>query len=276
MQTIIDEPDLRAHVETLARTPRVPGTEHHAVAGAYIEARLEMFGYEPLLVQGASGEGVNVHARRGDRNRPLFVVGAHYDTVAGSPGADDNASGVAVLLEVARAFAAVDPTVCIEFVAYDLEESGLRGSREHCGHLRRREADVAGMLSLEMLGFTGEGQVFVPGVQTSRSKGDFLAVVANDKSAHLLKMFEGLGTSLPMECVVAPDGTEAGALSQLSDHGSFWAAGFPALLVTDTAFLRNPHYHRPTDLPATLDYAFLKQSADAVLEAIARFTTAVR
>jgi hypothetical protein len=88
-----------------------------------------------------------------------------------------------------------------------------------------------------------------------------------------LTMFDGLETSLPMERVVAPEGTEAGELSQLSDHGSFWATGFPALLVTDTALLRNPHYHRPSDRPATLDYAFLKESADAVLQALRRFTT---
>ena len=124
-----------------------------------------------------------------------------------------------------------------------------------------------------MLGFTGEDQVFVPGVETSRTRGDFLAVVANDKSAHLLNMFDGLKTSLPIERVVAPSGTDAGELSHLSDHGSFWATGFPALLVTDTALLRNPHYHRSTDLPATLDYTFLKESAEAVLQALRRFTT---
>ncbi len=191
----------------------------------------------------------------------------------GSPGADDNASGVAAVLEVARAYSGMTPTMCVEFVAYDLEESGLLGSHEHCGQLLRDKADVIGMLSLEMLGFTGEDQVFVPGVETSRTRGDFLAVVANDRSAHLLETFEGLETALPMERVVAPKGTDADELSQLSDHGSFWATGFPALLVTDTALLRNPHYHRATDRPATLDYTFLRESADAVLQALRRFTT---
>jgi Zn-dependent M28 family amino/carboxypeptidase len=269
-QMTIDEPNLRAHVERLARTPRVPGTREHADACAYVEGQLQLFGYEPHRVPGARDGGVNVHASLGNGHKPRFVVGAHYDTVVGSPGADDNASGVAALLEVAHAYTGVKPRMCVEFVAYDLEESGLRGSHEHCGQLLREGAYVVGMLSLEMLGFTGEDQVFVPGVETSRN---FLAVVANDKSVHLLKMFEGLETTLPMERVVAPRGTDAGELSQLSDHGSFWATGFPALLVTDTALLRNPHYHRTTDLPATLDYTFLKLSADAVWQALVRFTT---
>ena len=128
------------------------------------------------------------------------------------------------------------------------------------------------MLSLEMLGFTGEDQVLVEGVETDRTSGDFLAVVANESSAHLLKMFDGLDLAVPIERVVAPTATEAGALSYLSDHGSFWDAGLPALLVTDTALLRNPHYHRPTDVPETLDYRFLAESAEAVLRAVRRFT----
>jgi aminopeptidase YwaD len=273
----IDEPNLRARVAKLARTPRVPGTWGHSNAGVHIESQLRMAGYETRRVPGPQGRGVNVHATLGDQHKRLFVVGAHYDTVPDSPGADDNASGVAALLEVARAFVAIKPKppVCVEFVAYDLEESGLLGSRAHCWQLRRKKAQVAGMLSLEMLGFTGEDQVFVPGVETSRTKGNFLAVVANGKSAHLLRMFEPLETSLPIERVVAPKGTEAGGLSQLSDHSSFWATGFPALLVTDTAFLRNPHYHQPTDVPTTLDYTFLRQSTDAVLQALIRFTTRI-
>jgi Zn-dependent M28 family amino/carboxypeptidase len=164
------------------------------------------------------------------------------------------------------------PSMGLELVAYDLEESGLVGSREHCNKLRREGAEVVGMLSLEMLGFTGEDQVLVAGVETERARGDFLAIVANESSAHLLKMFDGIDLALPMERVVAPMGTEAGALSYLSDHGSFWDAGLPALLVTDTALLRNPHYHRSTDLPATLDYDFLTASTEAVLSAVRRFT----
>jgi Zn-dependent M28 family amino/carboxypeptidase len=260
------EDRLRAHVEALAHSPRVPGTVDHARARAYIEEQLRSFGCETLLVSFTSG--VNVHTRA--RGRRL-VVGAHYDSVVGSPGADDNASGVAAMLEVARACRRAALPVPVEFVAYDQEESGLVGSRAHCDRLGRERAEVLGMVSLEMLGFTGDDQVFVPGVVTSRTKGDFLAVVANHESAHLLEMFDELDPTVPLELVVAAADSEAGALASLSDHGSFWDAGCPALLVTDTAFLRNPHYHRSTDVPATLDYAFLAGSTQTVIEALGRF-----
>jgi hypothetical protein len=77
---------------------------------------------------------------------------------------------------------------------------------------------------------------------------------------------------LPIECVTVQKGTEAGALARLSDHGAFWAAGWPALLVTDTAFLRNPHYHQASDTSDTLDYGFLKRSAQKVTEALLQLT----
>lgn len=269
MPTLEDR--LRAHVETLAGTPRVPGTGEHAQARAYIDAQLRSFGYETCLVPFPFPTGVNVHtAARGAR----LVVGAHYDSVVGSPGADDNASGVAAMLEVARACRATPLAVPIEFVAYDQEENGLVGSRDHCDRLGRERDDVLGMLSLEMLGFTGDDQVFVPGVVTSRTKGDFLAVVANHESAHLLEMFDELETNLPLELVVAAADSEAGALSSLSNHGSFWDAGCPALIVTDTAFLRNPHYHRATDVPSSLDYAFMARSTEVVIEALRRYRRA--
>jgi aminopeptidase YwaD len=269
----VTEARVRAHVEMLAAAPRVPSTPEHAAARSYIDAQLRSSGYETRQVRDPLRGGVNVHAVKGDPGKPRFVVGAHYDSVVGSPGADDNASGVAALLEVARDFAASSPTMCVEFVAYDLEENGLVGSHAHCQQLKRDNHQVAGMLSLEMLGFTGEQQILVPGVITSRVRGDFLAVVANETSAHLLDLFEGADGPLPIERVVAPEGTEAGELSQLSDHGSFWSAGWPALLVTDTAMLRNPHYHAKTDVPASLNYTFLAQSARAVLFALLRFTT---
>jgi Zn-dependent M28 family amino/carboxypeptidase len=257
---------LRTHVEALAHAPRVPGSRQHALARAYIDDGFRSFGYETLSVPFAGG--VNVHTKaRGVR----LVVGAHYDSVGSSPGADDNASGVAAMLEVARACREASLPVPVEFVGYDQEENGLLGSLAHCDALGPSRRDVLGMISLEMLGFTGDDQVFVPGVVTSRTRGDFLAVVSNHESAHLLAMFEDLETTLPIEIVVAAADTEAGALASLSDHGSFWDAGSPALLVTDTAFLRNPHYHRPSDLPETLDYAFLTQSTEAVIQALQRF-----
>jgi Zn-dependent M28 family amino/carboxypeptidase len=260
------ETRLRAHIEALAAAPRVPGTAEHARARDYVKGQLRAFGYETHVVPFVGGS--NVHTRAAGRP---FIVGAHYDSVVGSPGADDNASGVAAMLEVARAAMDRPFPVPVEFVAYDQEENGLIGSRAHCDRLVREGAAIAGMMSLEMLGFTSRDQVFVPGVETSRTEGDFLAVVADHASAHLLEMFEELATALPLELVVAAADSEAGALSSLSDHGSFWDAGYPALIVTDTAFLRNPHYHRASDRPETLNYEFLTLSTEAVVSALRRF-----
>lgn len=156
----------------------------------------------------------------------------------------------------------------VQFVAYDREEDGLLGSAAHCNRLGG--VDVIGMLSLEMLGYKAEHQTLVEGVDTKRSEGDFLALVSNPKSMRLLKLFEGLVSDLPVEAVTFRAGSEAALLSGLSDHGLFWAKGHRALLVTDTAFLRNPHYHKPTDTPSTLDYEFLCRSAELVSKAISR------
>jgi aminopeptidase YwaD len=260
------EKRLRAHVEALASAPRVPGTAEHTQARAYVESQLRSFGHETRIDRFPGG--FNLHTKASGSR---FIVGAHYDSVPGSPGADDNASGVAALLEVARAAIERPFPVAVEFVAYDQEENGLAGSLAHCDRLGRERSDIAGMMSLEMLGFTGVDQVFVPGIETSRTQGDFLAVVANHESAHLLEMFDELQPSLPLELVVAASDSEAGALSSLSDHGSFWDAGYPALIATDTAFLRNPHYHRATDLPATLNYEFLSLSTETVIAALRRF-----
>jgi aminopeptidase YwaD len=145
------------------------------------------------------------------------------------------------------------------------------------------------MMSLEMLGFTAQTQTLVPGVSIASTQGDFLAVVADERSRDLLPAFQGtdrptdpphspgLGdaASLPIECVVVRRGTEAAALARLSDHGAFWEGGWPALLVTDTAFLRNPHYHQPTDTPDSLDYDFLRRAAERVFEALLRLTRAI-
>jgi aminopeptidase YwaD len=276
--------DLRRHVEALAQSPRVPGTRAHADAAAYILEAFGRYGYECAVDRGEGGD--NVVAAHGDPKAPIVLIGAHYDSVQGSPGADDNASGIAALLEIARAFAetppalaANDPRSHVQFVAFDQEELGLLGSRAYCRALRARGANVAAMLSLEMLGFTSAYQTMVPGVSVASKQGDFLAVVANAESEHLLSAFEparsirmvtGRGQELPLECVRVDAGTEAAGLARLSDHGAFWDAGWPALLVTDTAFLRNPHYHMASDTPDTLDYAFLLRSAQKVAEALRR------
>jgi Zn-dependent M28 family amino/carboxypeptidase len=276
----MDVQTLQRHVETLARHPRVPGTREHAAAASYVLAELRRSGLGARIDRTASG-GDNVIAEWGRPGSPLVVVGAHYDSVEKSPGADDNASGVAALLEVARTFAAdvegrspEGGSVRVQFVAFDREEMGLLGSQAHCARLASERAPVLGMMSLEMLGFTSPHQTLVPGVPVARQAGDFLAVVANARSGHLLRAFvveDAAG--VPIEKVRVDEGAEATALAGLSDHGAFWDRGWPALLVTDTAFLRNPHYHGDSDTPDTLDYGFLHRSTEAVAAALGRLRT---
>ena len=260
---------LTRHVETLARTPRVPGTHEHSLAADYIRGCFADLGYD-LSIQGGGNFCTNIVAAKGPSQGPLFVVGAHYDSVPGSPGADDNASGVAALLEVAEAFTSVRLKTRVLFVAYDREEDGLLGSDSHVRFLSDIKAKVRGMLSLEMLGYTSASQARVPGVKVARTAGDFLAVVANGNKASkaLQDAFED--GPLPLERVIVQEGTQAAQLARLSDHGSFWKVGWPAVLVTDTAFLRNPHYHKASDTPDTLDMEFLKLSTEAVTSAVTR------
>lgn len=260
---------LRRHVEALASMPRPPASVGHLRARRYIEDALSSYGLPVRRVEFArtdSERGVNLLCEPAspEGRAPVVVVGAHYDSVPQSPGADDNASGVAALLELARRFGGESTAAGarrIVFAAYDCEEDGLVGSRAHCADLARTGARVAAMISLEMLGFTSAEQTVPSGVSVDRSRGDFLALVANQRSAPLLAH---AADDPFLEKVVVPENTTAALMARLSDHGSFWDAGFPALLATDTAFLRNPHYHGPADTPQSLDYRFLARAADVV------------
>jgi len=225
-----------------------------------------------------------------DPVRPWVVVGAHFDSVAGSPGADDNASGVAALLEVARALGRERLPATVQFVGFNLEEvhnplggkhfgGGVHaigtsriGSRAYARALRARGQALAGALVLEMLGFTGPRQTVPAVVQLVKKMpnfGDFIAAVGDAGSAALLDTFARAAQdvvpvvtlTVPLKGWLVPD-------TRRSDNARFWDEGYPALLVTDTADLRNPHYHRPTDTPETLDYDFLEKATMAVLRTV--------
>jgi Zn-dependent M28 family amino/carboxypeptidase len=209
---------------------------------------------------------------------PRLIIGAHVDTVIGTPGADDNASGISAMLELARVAAPVPWRVPVEFVAFALEELGMVGSSHYAARLRRERAALRGMLSLEMLGFTeSEGRQRYPAWLAHRYPpvGNYIGLAANRRSRTLLdvvavamRTVEGL----PVETIVMPANGWVVPESRLSDHSPFWDRGYPALLVTDTAFLRNPHYHQPSDTVETLDLPFLAkvtQGLVAVVETLA-------
>jgi Zn-dependent M28 family amino/carboxypeptidase len=243
----------------------------------YIEEEFRGYGFEvarlPFTFRGQTF--VNLKARRpGAQARRRFIIGAHFDSVPGSPGADDNASGVASLLEVARGLATAKMRETnVEFIAFNLEEYGMIGSRAYAEQLKKEKAEISGMLSLEMVGYSTPEKnsqkmplflkPFYP------DTGNFIGLVANTSSKKFLqktrdafKQVEGLAIEtlvLPANGWVFPD-------ARLSDHSPFWDNGFPALLVTDTSFFRNPYYHSKEDRIETLNLPFLARVTEAVFQ----------
>lgn len=286
------DPDrLRSHVEALAG-PRHPRTDPLGLAAAedHVAGALEATGLtverSPFRHGGETYRNV-VGRRRGEREgAPRVLLGAHFDAAAGTPGADDNASGVAVLLETARMLAGLRPDVPLEFVGFNLEEpQGFMdhriGSRHYAREARRRGVRYRACLVLEMVGYTGregEGQSVPPLLfwKAVPDEPDFLAVVGDWRSRHLVDRFrEAASSSAPGLRTLGYRSPLRGWLlpvTRLSDHSRFWDEGYPALMLTDTAFLRNPNYHRPTDRPDTLDYEFMRRVAEATAGAVERLS----
>jgi len=277
---------LRRHVEAIEgeRHPeRSP--EHLAAAFRYVERELRSLGWSPrrapFAFRGRVHENL-IAIRPGARaGAPRVLVGAHVDTVAGTPGADDNASGVAGLLEAARLLAGASLPLTVELAAWNLEErTGYTyrvGSRRHVASSGRAGATYAGALVLEMIGYRTDA----PGSQVVPlpirwmdlpTTGDFLAAVGDRGSRQLLRTFLAASAraapGLPVVPLTVPLRGWPVWATRRSDNASFWSRGYPALLLTDTADLRNPHYHRPTDRGVTLDYDFMAGVVDAVAETV--------
>jgi acetylornithine deacetylase/succinyl-diaminopimelate desuccinylase-like protein len=235
------------------------------------------------------GPGANLVATLSGTARPeqLVVVGAHHDTVPGSPGADDNGSGLAGLLELARLLSRGRWEATIQLVAFDFEETGFVGSGAYVAALRQAgRVEFLGAFILEMIGYCSEApgsQQLVPGagllfprqvaaVKRRGHRGDFLVALADRHGAALLRHFAGWAAQaapdLPIFPLRAPRFAPLPDL-YLSDHVPFWQAGLPAVLLTDTAYLRNPHYHRPSDRPETLDPSFWRRVIAATAAAVA-------
>jgi aminopeptidase YwaD len=208
----------------------------------------------------------------------VVILGAHYDTVPGSPGADDNASAVAVLLEVARSMRAIPLRSTIRFIAFTLEEYGYVGSTQHARKARKDGEEIVGMISLEMVGFTAPRQSYPHYIDTRNYPiaGNFIGILSNTRSENLLgKVRQSLKThapELPAEFLIVPGNGEGLEAVRLSDHSSFWDENYPALMVTDTAFLRNPNYHLPTDTLETLDFEFMGKVAIGIYHSMVELT----
>lgn len=197
------------------------------------------------------------------RESPPILIGAHYDAVPGTPGADDNATGVAVLLELARAFAVQAPRYPVRLVAFDMEEYGLLGSEQYAEQLKQQGQPLRLMLSLEMLGYcdpTPGSQSYPAGLEYFYpNRGDFIALIGNLSTISDLIRLSCRIRQERTPCEWLPAGQKGLIVPQtrLSDHAPFWDRGYRAMMVTDTSFMRNPHYHQSTDLIETLDLDFL-------------------
>ncbi|MFQ5544129.1 MAG: M20/M25/M40 family metallo-hydrolase, partial [Nitrospiria bacterium] len=209
-----------------------------------------------------------VVAKKAGSGDGVIVIGAHYDTVQGSPGADDNASGVAVLLETARLLQKITLEKTIVFVAFANEESPFfrtdaMGSAQFVKKALREKMEIQMMVSLEMLGFYSDAshsQTYPPFLKYFYpDKANFIAVVGNPashKQVRKMTRYFQQSEKLPVESLVAPSFVPG---VDFSDQLNFWKKGIPAVMLTDTAYNRNPHYHTPNDLPRTLHYEKMSQ-----------------
>ncbi len=283
---------LRAHVVMLSVT--IGARDAYSQKGRerardYVAAQLKAAGYAPKLLPYESRLMIgvpngsrfhNVEALlpvRAPEPRGAWVIGAHYDSAPGTPGADDNASGVAVLLEVARLLKARAPGREVRFVAFGTEEPpsfGTRnmGSWQYARALKDGGVLVHGVVVLEMLGFYNPrsgSQLYPPFMHLFfPDHGGFVGAVANIESRGLLSAFGAAwrkASRFPLTLSILPGPFASLALS---DQLNFWTHGYPAVMVSDTAFYRNANYHESTDLPDTLDYERMAEVADAIASSI--------
>lgn len=245
----------------------------------YIAQVLRSFGWEPQL-QAFEG-GVNLVAQHPgtDPTAGAILVTAHYDTVQGSPGADDNATSIAAALEVARLLGPHPTRRSLRLAFFDQEELGLKGSLAYTA-MPANLTDLLAVVNLEMLGYachTPGCQMFPEGlpIQPPSDRGDFLGIAVDQEHVGLLSAFQSsqssessqlpplLSIPVPFKGLLTPDLLR-------SDHAPFWARNIGAVVVADTANFRNPHYHQPSDIPDTLDRSFFTGSAQVVLNAVNR------
>ena len=207
------------------------------------------------------------------QSTPPLILAAHFDTVQGSPGADDNASALAVMLHVARQVRSMKLARPIRFIAFNLEEENLLGSSSYTALLSKNREAIHGAIVLECVGYASHhkhSQKIPPGVPIAvPTTGNFLAVIGNERSRALTSVVAKVMQShLPIVPLVVPGNGEKLPDTRRSDHTSFWEQGFPAVMLTDTANFRNPHYHRPTDTLDTLNLDFIASVVAGVTAAV--------
>ncbi len=251
----------------------------------YVKSRLEGIGTVkeyPYSYNDTEVVNLELDIVADSTNKSFLVIGAHYDTVLSTPGADDNASAVAVLLEMAEQALRLKKKNMLKenlrFLAFTLEEPPAfntvdMGSKRYLKAIKDQKKNIKGMICLEMVGYKSKQPnsqeiPFPLNLRNYSRTGDFIAFVANMKSLPLLNRVIGTTeyqNTLPYEKLVVPGNGKGFPVSRLSDHIAFWDNGIQAVMVTDTAFLRNPNYHEEGDRPETLDYEFMAQLVQTLI-----------
>ena len=284
--------ELRRHVVQLAEEIGERNVQRRprqlAQAADYIEADLVRSGYEVKRqgyeVGGTSCYNLEVEIPGTARPDEIVVIGAHYDSVPGSPAANDNASGVAAMLSLAHEFSKATTDRTLRFLAFVNEEApyahtGQMGSWVYARRCRERGEKVTGMLSLETIGYFSEAsrsQKYPPAVGwLYPSVGNFIAFIGNTRHRRLVRQVVAAFRSSE------PFPSEGGALPEIvshigrSDHWSFWQEGYPALMVTDTAPFRYPHYHTPEDTADKIDFEKLARVVRGLERVVAALVSQV-
>ncbi len=267
---------IRNHIQALEGV-RHPLATPEALerAADYIWNSLESLGYE-MMEHRFNEDGREfrnvIASRRGTRYpEQRVIVLAHYDTVSVTPGADDNASGVAVLLELAEALQPFQFERSVQFIGINLEEnareddpeSGTRGSRTLATYARENGWVIEGVVVLESVAYAGDAvvQTAPTGIPFKVPEvGNFIAVVGNEDSVRLIQGFvqaiERYRIPLPYQSMAVPGAGEVLPDTRRSDHAPFWDNGYKAIMITDTTNFRNPHFHKPSDMLETLNLTF--------------------
>lgn len=279
------ESDVRMLAETIGprHVGRPEGLEQSV---AFLEGRLEKLGFEPrrhsFEVRGVPCHNLEVEIEGHSRPDEIVIIGAHYDSYLDTPAANDNGSGVAANLELARQFADAPRERTLRFVFFVNEEPPWfqtedMGSWVYAKRSRDRGEDIAAMVSLETIGYfddTPDSQDYPVGMLqwVYSDKGDFIAFVANVGSRKVLR--EAMDAFRDQAKIPSEGAALPGFIPGVgwSDHWAFWQESYPGIMVTDTALFRYPHYHQMTDTPDRLDYERMALVVDGLTEVVQRLT----
>ncbi|GIV32482.1 MAG: hypothetical protein KatS3mg031_0017 [Chitinophagales bacterium] len=264
---------------------RNTGLPHLLAVQDSLVARFQELGLQTRVQQFAHGSYTAkniIGVKSGTGSRAVFFVTGHYDTVDDSPGADDNASAIAGILEIIRILQPLQTAHAVGFIAFDLEETGLLGSKEFVQNGILPQEDVAGIINMDMIGYYSERpnsqsvpagfEVVFPDLYAqlvaNQFAANFIISTANTASAALLQQFDSVAALYVPDLLVGfiqvPGNGEFIPDSRRSDHAPFWDAGFGALHLSDGAETRNPNYHAPTDVDTAVHFTFMRKVTMAV------------